>query len=234
MANQASEDSEQTDARNLWTTTSHVVLSPEPEPPQKPQDQALNRACEACRISKVRCLVNPDASSSKCQRCAKSSKTCVFAPPAKRRQRKRTDVRVTELEKEIQQMRSLLKTNTRSSNDLSDHDSGDDESDAQEQMAEKETPSNVQSHSSATTATSTFPTFPGKEVPFGAPAFKPATTCGPDDFLKFSDNDIINRGIISVGMASELLGIWRNELVAACPGITIPKHWDAFDLRAST
>src|SRR3954465_2255938 len=104
-------------SQNPWTMTNQLVNSPDSEQPKKPQDQPLNRACEACRISKVRCLMNPDASSSQCQRCAKANRTCIFAPPAKRRQRKRTDVRVTELEKEIQQMRSLLKTNTRSSND---------------------------------------------------------------------------------------------------------------------
>jgi hypothetical protein len=237
MADQTSEDNGRTDARNHWTMANQLVRSPEAEPPKKPQDQPLNRACEACRISKVRCLVNPDASLSQCQRCAKTNKTCVFAPPAKRRQRKRTDVRVTELEKEIQQMRSLLKSNTRSSNDVSDHESGDDDSDAQEETAERETPSNVQTHSSSTTATSTFPTFPGQgwpEAPFKAPAVDQTTTCGgPKDFLGSSDNDIIDREIIPEDMARELLDIWRNELVAACPGITIPKHWDVFDLRSN-
>jgi hypothetical protein len=232
MADQTGEESKRTDAHSLWTTTKQIVRSPDPEPPNKPQDLPLNRACEACRISKVRCLVNPDASSSHCQRCAKTNKPCVFAPPAKRRQRKRTDVRVTELEKEIQQMRSLLKTNTRPSNDVSDHDSGDDDSDVQEQAAEKETPSNVQSRSSISTATSTF----GKgwpETPFKAPAVDPALTSAPKDFLGSSDNDIIDRDIISEDMAQELLNIWQNELVAACPGITIPKHWNAFELRAN-
>jgi hypothetical protein len=233
MANQASEDSERTDARNFWTTTSEIVRSPEPEPPKKPQDQALNRACEACRISKVRCLVNPDASSSQCQRCAKTNKTCVFAPPAKRRQRKRTDVRVTELEKEIQQMRSLLKTNTRSSNDVSDHDSGDDDSEDQEQSGGRETSTNVQSHSSAITATpalaNRWPAAPVKKPP----VIDAAITGAPKDFLGSSDNDIIDREVISEDMARELLSTWRNELVAACPGITIPKHWTAYDLRES-
>lgn len=71
--------------------------------PKKSGDAQLNRACEACRVSKVRCLVVPNSSSSQCQRCAKAGRNCVFAAPAKRRQRKRTDVRVAELERELKQ-----------------------------------------------------------------------------------------------------------------------------------
>jgi hypothetical protein len=65
------------------------------------------------------------------------------------------------------------------------------------------------------------------------PAVDPATTGAPTNFLGSSDNDIIDRGVISEDMARELLNTWRTELVAACPGITIPKHWDVFDLRAN-
>jgi hypothetical protein len=213
-------------SQNLWSMNNQLVNSPDSEQPRKPQDQPLNRACEACRISKVRCLMNPDTSSTQCQRCAKANRTCVFAPPAKRRQRKRTDVRVTELEREIQQMRSLLKTNARSSNDVSEQESGDDDSD--DQGHAKETPPSVSSRPSATTATSIL-TAP---VP-KPPAIDPAITGAPTNFLGSSDNDIVDRGVISEDLARELLNIWRTELVAACPGITIPKHWDVFDLRAN-
>ncbi|CAI9625202.1 unnamed protein product [Alternaria burnsii] len=207
--------------------TNQFVNSPDSEP-KKPQDQPLNRACEACRISKVRCLVNPDANSTQCQRCAKANRTCVFAPPAKRRQRKRTDVRVTELEKEIQQMRSLLKTNTRSSNDVSEQESGDDDSDDQGHAGGKETSPRVPSRLSSITATSKLTAPISKPPPVD-----PVITGAPINFPGSSDNDIIDRGVISEDMARELLSIWRTELVAACPGITIPKHWDVFDLRAN-
>ncbi|RYE92052.1 MAG: fungal specific transcription factor domain-containing protein [Oxalobacteraceae bacterium] len=29
------------------------------------------------------------------------------------------------------------------------------------------------------------------------------------------------------------MSIWRNDLVHACPGITIPRHWTAYELRAN-
>ena len=44
-----------------------------------------------------------------CQRCVKSGRACVFTAVAKRKQRKRTDTRVAELEREMKAMRSMLK-----------------------------------------------------------------------------------------------------------------------------
>jgi hypothetical protein len=71
---------------------------------------------------------------------------------------------VSRLEKEIQQMRSMLKTNTRSSNDVSEHESGDEESDEQGTI-EEELPPPVHRHSSTATTPTTinelqyFPSF---------------------------------------------------------------------------
>ncbi|EOA90318.1 uncharacterized protein SETTUDRAFT_103147 [Exserohilum turcica Et28A] len=231
MTDQADEGRERSGTRDVWPTANQVANSPESELSKKSQDQPLNRACEACRISKVRCLVNPDASSTQCQRCAKANRACIFAPPAKRRQRKRTDVRVTELEKEIQQMRSLLKANSHASHDVSEHESGDAESDEQANAREEETASTSQRKSSTGTAAA-----PTRFGSFAAPSNKPPmadplANSAPKDFLGSSENDIIDRGVISEDLARELFSIWRKELVAACPGITIPKHWSVFDLR---
>ena len=206
------------------------ITSPDSETPRKPQDQPLNRACEACRISKVRCLVNPDAGSTQCQRCAKAGRACVFAPPAKRRQRKRTDVRVTELEREIQQMRSLLKTSTRSPNDNSDHESAD-ESDDNDPGAELDTPPSTQCQTSASTVALSIPNaWPSAPIEKTV-AHDFTNSKDPEDLLGPLGNDIIDRDVISEDLARELMSIWRNELAGACPGITIPKHWTAFDLR---
>src|ERR1700721_1728629 len=71
--------------------------------------QHLNRACTPCRLQKVRCLSDSTSPTAQCQRCAKANRECVFAPPQRRRPRKRTDARLAELEREVQVMRSLLK-----------------------------------------------------------------------------------------------------------------------------
>ena len=78
-------------------------------------EKGSNRACESCRSLKVRCLPT-DAISTRCQRCTKANRECVFAAPKKRRPRKRTDTRVAELEKEVRLMRSLLKGRQKESN----------------------------------------------------------------------------------------------------------------------
>lgn len=67
-----------------------------------------HRACAHCRSQKVRCIpdeTNPDI----CGRCAKAGRPCVFTPLQKRKQRKRTDTRVAELEREMRMMRTMLK-----------------------------------------------------------------------------------------------------------------------------
>ncbi|KAF2822041.1 hypothetical protein CC86DRAFT_358022 [Ophiobolus disseminans] len=232
MADQTDRSAESSDARNFYTTST-PIKSPLAEKPSKSSDQALNRACEACRLSKVRCLVNPDTSSTQCQRCARAGKTCVFAPPAKRRQRKRTDVRVTELEKEIKQMRDLLKSsNNRSSNEASDHESGDEGSDDQRHEAAQDT--SPEPPPSSTTATA----IPETTDQWLSPPIKQThdprlSKCGSKDLIGPAENDIIERGVITQHMAEELMSIWRNDLVNGCPGITIPRHWTAYDLRVN-
>ncbi len=225
MSDRASQASEQGGAGNVWSMPNHPVTSPDSDSPKKGQEQALNRACEACRVSKVRCLVNPEAGSTQCQRCAKAGRDCVFAPPAKRRQRKRTDVRVTELEREIQHMRSLLKPSNRSSHEISDHDSSDDQSDEPIPSREKDPSSKKNPASPITNRWEVRLNQP-------APVPPPATNAGPRDLMGTDGSDIIDRGIITEDLADELLTLWRNELVIACPGITIPAEWGAKELRA--
>ncbi|KAF1967875.1 hypothetical protein BU23DRAFT_482088 [Bimuria novae-zelandiae CBS 107.79] len=193
--------------------------------PKKSGDVQLNRACEACRVSKVRCLVQPNSSSSRCQRCAKAGRQCIFAPPAKRRQRKRTDVRVAELERELKQLTSLLKPNsTVSSVEESDHESmEEDESVA---SPERKLSGHVQSHDSIstneTTMKSSDPWPPHQTVPRSEMRHDLLTT----------DNDIVDRGVISLELAESLLNLYRDELFDEYPGIMIAKDVTADELRS--
>ena len=50
-----------------------------------------------------------DSNADACQRCARSGRPCVFTPLQKRKQRKRTDTRVAELEREMRTMRAMFK-----------------------------------------------------------------------------------------------------------------------------
>jgi hypothetical protein len=87
-------------------------VSATPQAISKPLEN-VNRACEACRGLKARCLVDQSSSSGKCQRCNKAGRSCHYAAPQKRRRRKRSDTRVAELEKEVRVMRSLLSKGSR-------------------------------------------------------------------------------------------------------------------------
>jgi len=220
------------------------------EPPKKPSDHQLNRACEACRLSKVRCLMNPDAtSSSQCQRCAKANKPCVFAPPAKRRQRKRTDVRVAELEKEVKHMRLLLRSNRISPVEHSEPESNEEEMEEMEEHHERVEQESQQgdgdfclpitegngSHESTGTPSTMATTnqgqptkchWPGASVPSDQ-----LPECLPFDSLGNSELDIIDRGLISKELAQEFLDIYRNDLVHECPGVVVPSDWTVSKLR---
>ena len=59
-----------------------------------------SRACEPCRQLKVRCDPDPNHPDGSCRRCAKARRACVVTAPSRKRQKK-TDSRVTELERKI-------------------------------------------------------------------------------------------------------------------------------------
>lgn len=63
------------------------------------------RACESCRGLKVRC--EPDPKGGPCKRCKKAGRNCVVTAPTRKRQKK-TDSRVSELEKKIDALTASL------------------------------------------------------------------------------------------------------------------------------
>lgn len=65
------------------------------------------RACEPCRQLKVRCDPDPSRPDGSCKRCAKAGRTCVVTAPTRKRQKK-TDSRVTELERKIDALTATL------------------------------------------------------------------------------------------------------------------------------
>lgn len=65
------------------------------------------RACEPCRQLKVRCDPDPNHPDGSCKRCAKARRTCVVTAPTRKRQKK-TDSRVTELERKIDALTASL------------------------------------------------------------------------------------------------------------------------------
>lgn len=70
-------------------------------------DPKRSRACEACRGLKVRCDPGPNDEQAPCKRCRKAGRRCVVTAPSRKRQKK-TDSRVSELEKKIDALTASL------------------------------------------------------------------------------------------------------------------------------
>ncbi|KAJ6445837.1 C6 transcription factor (War1) [Purpureocillium lavendulum] len=71
------------------------------------EDAKKARACEACRGLKVRCEPDPGNEDGPCKRCRKAGRSCVVTAPTRKRQKK-TDSRVSELEKKIDALTASL------------------------------------------------------------------------------------------------------------------------------
>ncbi|KAH6608781.1 hypothetical protein Trco_002127 [Trichoderma cornu-damae] len=69
-------------------------------------DAKKSRACEACRGLKVRCEPDP-VEGEPCKRCRKAGRNCIVTLPTRKRQKK-TDSRVSELEKKIDALTASL------------------------------------------------------------------------------------------------------------------------------
>ncbi|KAK9321703.1 hypothetical protein V1517DRAFT_325666 [Lipomyces orientalis] len=71
-------------------------------------DHKRSRACDHCRALKVRCVPHDENDpAGTCHRCYKSSRQCVFTVNARKRQ-KRTDTRVADLEKKLDELTARL------------------------------------------------------------------------------------------------------------------------------
>ncbi|KAL4783446.1 hypothetical protein BJX76DRAFT_257323 [Aspergillus varians] len=96
-------------ARYPGESSSNLRASPlnDTDPNDPNADARRLRACESCRQLKVRCepdLSNPDKP---CKRCAKAGRSCIVTVPNRKRQKK-TDSRVTELERKIDVLTATL------------------------------------------------------------------------------------------------------------------------------
>ncbi len=70
------------------------------------------RACEGCRALKIGCVGDKNSPDGACRRCVQSNRRCVRFPVIQR-QKKRTDVRVTNLEKKMEALVAELNASRR-------------------------------------------------------------------------------------------------------------------------
>ena len=179
------------------------------------KEATLNRACDYCRGLKVRCFPDPGSSSSTCQRCARSNRACTYAAPQRRKQRKRTDARVAELEKEMKAMRSLLRLDTVDGNRAME----------QAQQTEKNLRYGQDSfpdHTILSQELSDQNTTPYSQVTMDV---------SPPQIADREEQDIVDRGLLTMASATELYNIFINELTPHYPTVTFPSHHTADELR---
>lgn len=229
----------------------HASMSTQPaashdqmEPRSTPAQQ-LNRSCESCRSLKVRCLPDPIATN-QCQRCAKAKRACIFVAPQRRRPRKRTDTRVAQLEREMAAMRTALKerrlaveeTAGEEETESVDEDEGADEVDFGTEAVKRPPPNyqDIQYNSSNRSHdTSQSPAIgstsqmsrDGSSSVGGTPALT-LTSSFPD-----GDADVIDRGIISISTAEDLVSLFINDLLAFFPFMVLPADTTARHLRTT-
>jgi hypothetical protein len=186
-----------------------------------------HRACAHCRSQKVRCL--PDESNSDiCQRCARAGRPCVFTPLQKRKQRKRTDTRVAELEREMRAMRALLKekngnggpdeTGNLKTGIESMQESGGIEDQEDEAQHPSDAPSVAHTHSQLVAA--------GRNViqqqkVQHATSHEP-TIRGVTNTINGRKPDVVDRGILSMDVARRLVSHYKLNLYPQYPQVYIP------------
>ncbi|KAH9834686.1 GAL4-like Zn(II)2Cys6 (or C6 zinc) binuclear cluster DNA-binding domain [Teratosphaeria destructans] len=194
-----------------------------------------HRACAHCRSQKIRCLpdeANPD----KCQRCTKSGRECVFPPPQKRKQRKRTDARVAELEREMKALRSMLRGR---------HDGAKTPSKGEVQPpghpdtlihTDDFAGSSVQGNSSArvsiiepTGRTVTQPPTGPSHHPDRTPPWPRRSADAPREGC----GDVVDRGVLSMATARQLFEIYEKDLFAHYPMVPISASTTADEFRAA-
>lgn len=161
--------------------------------------------------------------SSKCQRCTRAKRECVYTTHSKTRRRKRTDTRVTELEEKVRGLSILLENRKANSDQLNierDH--------LQYTGLEDEIRSQHQSGQSGGISTEGF-------SPLGPPTPRPQITSKDTEYEAGSYNqrnmassdmegkvpaipspsfpDVIDRGILSMTKATELYDRYVNDLL---------------------
>jgi hypothetical protein len=197
------------------------------------------RACEACRGLKVRCDFEGDADI--CKRCAKAHRECVVTAPNRRRPKK-TDTRVADLEKRIDDLTTTLEQQRRQSSlgkrMASDEGFNDDAfrndhmEDFTVQPPQKRRRSSYRNGddpspliangvlsglNGANQASGAFPTFPSLSA----------------DNLFFGNEyaDIIDRGVLTAAMADQIYEHYTNNMAKHMPAVVFPTTMTAGILR---
>lgn len=199
-------------------------------------DAKKARACEACRGLKVRC--DPDPNDGPCRRCKKAGRNCVVTMPTRKRQKK-TDSRVSELEKKIDALTASLHARvapgaSHSSDSPTQPRSAPTEDapwNGSTQAADYHRNAQAQLHAdkSQTQKRKASDYEAGPEYSSRAP---PPSQMAPASWpSRSTDGDVVDRGLVPSELASELFLRYTRQMAHNLPGIIFPPTMTVADLR---
>ena len=201
-------------------------------------DIPSHRACAHCRSQKVRCL--PDESNPEiCQKCSKAGRPCVFTPLQKRKQRKRTDTRVAELERDMRMMRSMLKKQDEGARTESPKgvDTDTDAAGNATQLWEKGFNGEMEYASQINNASVAIARQAHHDIPqpvAGSAAGRTVPWARRNREVAGTRRaDVIDRGLLPMETARQLVDYYKSELYHHYPQVYIPPEVGADDLRST-
>lgn len=239
-----------------------------PENPENP-DPKRPRACEACRGLKVRCDPDPEDDHGPCRRCRKAGRRCVVTAPTRKRQKK-TDSRVSELEKKIDALTASLQARGAAaaaaaaaggngySAGMANPGGGEGEAPVRQSMGEAMDRERSQRMGPPERTTLSSPSLTRRDHPtpfqpaMGAAAGmkrkasdmrstideerqgSPIHTSSPlSPWVRPGQGDIVDRGMLSMDQAADLLVRYTDRMVPHFPAVIFPPSLTALELRRS-
>lgn len=192
-------------------------------------DAKKARACEACRGLKVRC--DPDPNDGPCKRCKKAGRNCVVTMPTRKRQKK-TDSRVSELEKKIDALTASLHARVSHAGDSpTQHPRSAPAEDAAPWNGSSQAADyhrNAQAQFQAEKAQKRKAAEFEAGLEYGGRAPPPAPASWPS---RSTDGDVVDRGLVPAELASELFLRYTRQMAHNLPGIIFPPTMTVADLR---
>lgn len=185
-----------------------------------PEKRNIGRhACEACRKAKIRCLIDTLEEHGRCRKCYTSGIECEWKAISKTRNRKRTDVRVSELERQVSSLTAALQNSTTAT--------------TPDRTPLRETGYEVDTENlGATIMTNPQQTLSGTEVSHASleEDFDVSNSYAPASGLPAMN---IQQGELSESAKKQLLEAFETQLLPQCPVVTILSNLPLSQLEES-
>ncbi|WPH04266.1 Hypothetical protein R9X50_00715500 [Acrodontium crateriforme] len=204
--------------------------------------KALNKACEPCRASKLKCLIDPLLGDGRCKRCVATRRNCVFnAAQVRQRRTRMTDIRVAQLERQLQALRMKLESQ-QNGQCAKVSTFGSDGCTAATSSApgwKFETPLTPGSWSGLKMTNQTTPKAPTIDFSSTVIDFSrgeiveqsSVTTLDASDISGSTSNDVIARKVITWEHAEDLFNLFTSSFAPQYPFVTLPPQMRLQEVR---